>query len=214
MVGSVGYPPAPAGETPGPGGGGRAVRSAGGLCGVSEAPPALSGAAPSLPTVARRPVQLLLAAILVGVLAIALPGAVGGAATAPSVVRNALAQTATVQGAPDRTLVLSRVTVAPGAELALHHHLGTQVARVESGVLTYTVRRGGAVVRSGESDRQPPVVRSIRAGQTGRIRAGQWIVEQPSTIHQAANRGEAPVVIYLATLLKTGAPPSTPVTLP
>jgi quercetin dioxygenase-like cupin family protein len=108
----------------------------------------------------------------------------------------------------------SRVVVEPGARLALHHHLGTQVARVQSGVLGYTVRRGSVVVRSGESDQSPQVVRRIGAGQTGSIRAGEWIVEQPSVIHQAANRGTEPVVIYLATLLEKGAPPSTPVSLP
>jgi hypothetical protein len=57
-------------------------------------------------------------------------------------------------------------------------------------------------------------VRTIKAGQTARIQPGQWLVEQPSDIHEAANRGTAPVVIYLATLLKTGAPPATPVTSP
>jgi quercetin dioxygenase-like cupin family protein len=147
-------------------------------------------------------------------LASLLPAAFGDTQVAPTAVRNALAQTDHVQGAPQRTLVLSRVVVEPGAKLALHHHLGTQVARVQSGVLTYTVRRGAVTVRSGESDAQPVVVRTIGAGQTGRIRAGQWIVEQPSTIHQAANDGSKPVVIYLATLLQTGAPPATPVTLP
>jgi quercetin dioxygenase-like cupin family protein len=137
----------------------------------------------------------------------------GRSEVAPNVIRSALAQTSSVQGAPDRTLALSRVAVDPGAKLALHHHLGTQVARIQSGILSYTVRRGAVVVRRGESDRRPEVVRTIKAGQTGRIRAGEWIVEQPSDIHQAANRGSKPVVIYLATLLKRGAPPSTPVSL-
>ena len=54
----------------------------------------------------------------------------------------------------------------------------------------------------------------IAAGQTARIQAGQWLVEQPSDIHEAANRGSSPVVIYLATLLKNGSPPATPITLP
>lgn len=54
----------------------------------------------------------------------------------------------------------------------------------------------------------------IKAGQTAPVRGGQWIVEQPSDIHEAANSGSTPVVIYIATLLKTGAPPATPVTLP
>jgi quercetin dioxygenase-like cupin family protein len=160
------------------------------------------------------PPRLLLALALLGAFALGalLPDAFGSSEAAPTVIRNALAQTSRVRGAPDRTLVLSRVAVAPGAKLALHHHLGTQVARIQSGVLTYTVQRGAVTVRSGESDRQPQTVRTIAAGQTARIQAGQWIVEQPSDIHQAANRGSTPVVIYLATLLETGAPPATPVT--
>ncbi len=143
-----------------------------------------------------------------------LPAALGKNAAAPTAIRSALAQTDRAQGAPGRTLVLSRVVVPPGAELALHRHLGTQVARVESGVLSYTVRRGSVAVRRGESDRQPQLVRTIAAGQTGSIRAGEWLVEQPSVIHRAANRGSRPIVIYLATLLAKGAPPSTPVTPP
>ena len=48
----------------------------------------------------------------------------------------------------------------------------------------------------------------------GIAQGGEWIVEQPSDIHEAANKGSQPVVLYLATLLKTGAPPSTPVSVP
>jgi quercetin dioxygenase-like cupin family protein len=111
-------------------------------------------------------------------------------------------------------MVLSKVVVEPGAKLALHHHLGTQISRVASGTLTYTVRQGSAVLREGDAEKAPRLVRTIAAGQTARIQAGQWLVEQPSDIHEAANRGSTPVVIYLATLLKKGAPPATPVTLP
>lgn len=85
---------------------------------------------------------------------------------------------------------------------------------MQSGVLTYTVRRGSAEVRKGESDQDPVLVRTIKAGQTAALRGGQWIVERPSDVHEAANRGTAPVVLYLATLLKDGAAPSTPVSLP
>ena len=160
--------------------------------------------------------RILIALALLGAFALGavLPGAFGRTDAAPTAIRNALAQTSKVQGAPQRTLVLSRVEVEPGAKLALHHHLGTQVAQVEAGTLAYTVRRGSAVVKTGESDQNPKVVRTIKAGQTAPIRTGQWIVEQPSDIHEAANRGTAPVVIYLATLLKAGAPSATPVELP
>jgi mannose-6-phosphate isomerase-like protein (cupin superfamily) len=162
-----------------------------------------------------RPSHLLIVLGLVCAFALGavLPGAFAEEKKAPGAVRNALAQTSQVQGAPKRTIVLSRVIVDPGAKLALHHHLGTQVAHIMKGTLTYTVREGAAVVSEGESDAQPRVVRTIKAGQTGRIQTGQWIVEQPSDIHEAANRGKVPVVIYLATLLKTGAPASTPVVL-
>jgi quercetin dioxygenase-like cupin family protein len=148
------------------------------------------------------------------VLGALLPLAFGDSTATPTVVRNALGQTEHVQGAPGRTLILSRVVVGPGAQLALHHHIGTQVARVTSGILTYTVRRGSVVVYSGDAEKDPVKVRSIKAGQTGHITAGQWLVEQPSTVHEAANDGSQPIVIYIATLLKTGAPPATPVTLP
>jgi quercetin dioxygenase-like cupin family protein len=168
-----------------------------------------------VPPRALRP-RILIALALIGAFALGavLPGAFGQTKAAPTAIRNALAETSQVQGAPRRTLVLSRVEVEPGAKLALHHHLGTQVAHIEAGTLTYTVRRGSVVVRKGESDQNPRTVRTIEAGQTARIKTGQWIVEQPSDVHEAANRGSTPVVIYLATLLKTGASPATPVTLP
>jgi hypothetical protein len=86
---------------------------------------------------------------------------------------------------------------------------GTQVAYIQAGVLTYTVKSGGVTVFSGPADNST-IVRKIDAGRTGAIRAGQWIVEQPSTVHRAANKGKTKIVIYLATLLKKGAPPSTP----
>jgi quercetin dioxygenase-like cupin family protein len=126
-----------------------------------------------------------------------------------SAVRTPLAQSTKVKGAKGRTLGLSRVTIPVGGTIALHHHEGTQVAYIQSGVLTYTVQSGSVTVMSGPAD-DPKVVRRISGGRTGKISAGQWIVEQPSTIHQAANDGSAKIVIYLSTLLKTGAPPSTP----
>jgi quercetin dioxygenase-like cupin family protein len=150
-----------------------------------------------------------LAVVAVLAMAIVLPTAFGASAPTPPPVRKGFAQTEHVQGAPGRTMVLSKVTVPPGAKLAVHHHLGTQISRVTAGTLTYTVRSGQAELFEGESE-EPTPVRTITAGQTARITAGQWLVEQPSDIHQAANRGSAPVVIYLATLLKDGAAPSTP----
>jgi quercetin dioxygenase-like cupin family protein len=151
--------------------------------------------------------------LVLAALALVAAGGVAGYVVAQSggasATRAALAQSPKVKGADGRTLGLSRVTIPAGGTIALHHHQGTQVAYVQSGVLTYTVKSGSVTVRSGPAD-NPTVVRKISGGQTGKVRAGQWIVEQPSTVHQAANNGSAKIVIYLSTLLKTGAPPSTP----
>ena len=157
-----------------------------------------------------RRLRLTLAVAATALVAI---GAVAGYVIAQSggatAVRTPLAQSTKVKGAKGKTLGLSRVTIPAGGTIALHHHEGTQVAYIQSGFLTYTVKSGSVTVMSGPAD-NPAVVRKISGGQTGKIRAGQWIVEQSSTIHQAANNGSAKIVIYLSTLLRTGAPPSTP----
>jgi quercetin dioxygenase-like cupin family protein len=151
--------------------------------------------------------------LLVAAIALVATGAVAGYVIAQSggasAVREPLAQSTKVKGAKGKTLGLSRVTIPAGGTIALHHHEGTQVAYIQSGILSYTVKSGSVTVMSGPAD-NPTVVRKISGGQTGKIRAGQWIVEQPSTIHRAANNGSAKIVIYLSTLLRTGAPPSMP----
>ena len=132
--------------------------------------------------------RLAAALATLAIAAMALAGLAGGdlatsAPGTPEAKRDAMAQTGRVQGAPQRELVLSRVVVPPGAKLALHHHLGTQVARVEAGVLTYTVQQGSVVVRRGQSDANPTVVRKIRAGQSGQIMA-QFRTLAPSQVEQ------------------------------
>lgn len=167
-----------------------------------------------MPTSPRSRLALALTVVAAFALGALLPGALAENGSEPTALRTALARSEQVQGAPNRTMVLSRVVVEPGAKLALHHHLGTQMSRVASGTLTYTVRKGSAVLSEGDAEKDPRRVRTIDAGQTARVKPGQWLVEQPSDIHEAANRGSVPVVIYLSTQLKSGSPPATPVTLP
>lgn len=128
-----------------------------------------------------------------------------GDTTAPAPKRVELAASDSVRGAKGRTMRLSRVTVPAGAKLALHHHPGTQISNIEQGTLTYTVKTGQVKVMRGDASK-PTLVRTIKAGQTAGIRSGQWIVEQPNVIHQAANRGKTDVVIAIATLFPDGAP--------
>jgi quercetin dioxygenase-like cupin family protein len=144
--------------------------------------------------------------------------AVGGAAGAiaisaitddpPAPTYNSLARTVNPIGAKGRALGLSRVVIQPGAKIPLHYHQGTQVAYIQSGTLTYTVHTGSVKVMTGPGD-DGTLVREIKAGQTGKIKAGQWIKEVPSEQHRANNLGKKKIVIYLANLLKKDASPST-----
>jgi quercetin dioxygenase-like cupin family protein len=153
-------------------------------------------------------------AALCALVAVAAMSAYAGAQMAGGpepVVREALAQDVNPAGAKGRTLGLSRVDVQPDAQLALHRHPGVQIARIEQGVLTYTVVTGAVNVWRGNPEAKATKVRTIRAGQTAPIRTGQWIVEKPGTIHRARNRGKKTIVLYVATLFRNGAPPAIPV---
>jgi hypothetical protein len=129
---------------------------------------------------AARPMGRIRLAVVVSAIGLLATGGVVGQVIAQSggstVVRTPLAQSTKVKGAAGRTLGLSRVTIPVGGKITLHHHQGTQVAYIQSGVLTYTVKSGGVSVMTGPAD-HPTVVRKINGGQTGRIEAGEWIVE-------------------------------------
>ena len=133
----------------------------------------------------------------------------GGADPPVVVTRQSLAEVAAPPGAPHRTLGLSKVVVMPGAELASHHHPGEQLGYVAEGVLTYSVETGFARLMTGPGD-DATLVRKIKPGQTVRVKPGQWLVEEQDEVHHARNAGTAPIVIYLATLLRTGEPAAIP----
>ncbi len=149
---------------------------------------------------------------LAGAVALAIPAVAGGsyAVAAGDPVREDLAADQNPVGGKGRTLGLTRVTIPAGAQLAAHTHPGTEIARIEKGTLTYTVIRNGSVpVYRGDGDAARKV-RTLRPGQTARLRPGMWIVEKPGMVHRAANRGDSRVVILLSSLFPNGAPPSSP----
>jgi quercetin dioxygenase-like cupin family protein len=155
--------------------------------------------------------HIRLAVIILAALSIA-GAAFAQQATTPSAKRVALAQVVDPAGAKGQTLGLSKVTVPPGAKLALHVHPGTQTAYIESGTLTYSVKTGSVPVYRGAADQKPKLVRRVTAGHTAQVRAGQWLIEKPGVQHFAANRGSKPIVILAATLLQDGKPPAIPIT--
>ncbi|HEX4733372.1 MAG TPA: hypothetical protein VH247_03075 [Thermoleophilaceae bacterium] len=158
----------------------------------------------------RARLALTILALVAGAAGAYAAGAASGQSS-PTAVREALAQAVSPSGARGETLGLSRVVIPPRAQLALHVHPGTQIAYIDKGTLTYTVRTGAVNVYRGQADKGPRLVRRITAGHTAKIRAGQWVIEKPHVQHFGANRSAKPIVILAATLLKNGQPPAIPV---
>ena len=133
-------------------------------------------------------------------------GATGaaGASVAP-VVREVFAA-GDPRAAPDQRLELVRYTIQPGTALALHRHPGMQLARIESGILTYTVTAGQVTIHQADGG-----TRLVRAGDTARIVAGEWIAEDEGVVHFGANEGPAVVVILASSLLEAASSPAIPV---
>lgn len=130
------------------------------------------------------------------------PGASGAAG---GIDRKILARD-TPANAPGQTLYLEEVEIAPGAELPAHFHDGTQIASVRSGILTYDIVEGSAAVTRADGDTE-----RIVAPAEITLRPGDSLTETRSLVHYGSNRGDEPVVISVAALLKDGAPLATPV---
>ena len=64
---------------------------------------------------------------------------------------------------------------------------------------------GSAKLMTGPGD-HGKLLKKIEPGMTVRVKPGQWLVEKQGEVHHAANAGEVPIVIYIATLLRTGEP--------
>jgi hypothetical protein len=109
-------------------------------------------------------------------------------------------------------LSLTEAVLQPGTGFPPHRHPGMQVAYVQSGTLQYTVFQGTVKIFRGHPGSSQELVRVLRAGQTGSIKTGQWIIETPSLHHKGANTGRKRVIILLATLLRSNQPPAIPVT--
>ena len=133
-----------------------------------------------------------------------------GSSTPPAAQRIPLA-TGAPSFAPGRQLSLMRVEIPPGTAFAPHRHPGMQLAYVVSGTLSYHVYRGTVKVYRGPADGTQTLVRTISAGHSGSIGAGEWIVETPSLWHSGGNDGTKPVTILTAALLSSKLPVAIPV---
>jgi quercetin dioxygenase-like cupin family protein len=159
-----------------------------------------------LPTKPIRAVALVAIGLIFGACG-ATPAASAPAASAPGpspapVVRAILAG-GDPAAAPGQRLELARYTIQPHTKLAAHHHPGMQLALIETGTLTYTVISGSVDVHAADG-----TTRTISAGQTGTINAGEWIAENEQIVHFGENGTDKPLTILASSLFLAGAPPA------
>lgn len=133
----------------------------------------------------------------------------GGSRT--EVVREVLGQDPDPPGAPGYTLTLVRYTIPPGATLSPHVHPGVQMARIESGELTYHVLEGVAQVQD-TSAGGDAAGRGVTAPDTITLTAGQTVIETGDMVHFGANDSGEPVVIVATLLTEDGKDLAVPVT--
>lgn len=131
--------------------------------------------------------------------------AAGSVVKANGITRTILSVTRPAN-APGQVLYLTRVRIAPKAKLAEHFHDGTQVASVQSGVLTYRITSGTATITAANG-----TARTVTGPKTVRIKAGESLVEGAGLTHYGSNATAKPVVILTAALIAEGAGLSTPV---
>lgn len=115
---------------------------------------------------------------------------------------------ATPAAAPDQSLQLARIEIAPGTKLPAHVHPGTQLASIASGELTYTVLRGEIRVERAASNGTPGPVEVLKTGETTVLHPGDAVIETEGMLHFGENLGTEPVVILAASLFAAGEPAS------
>ena len=136
------------------------------------------------------------------------PTTMGAPTTTVQVRSDVLVDLADPPGADGRTLSLVRYTIAPGAKLVPHVHPGVQMARIESGVLTYTIVSGTALVR-----RAGTVANVAVTGPTTiTLRTGDSVIEMDGMVHFGENHSTKVLVIIATLLTKDGHKLAEPVT--
>ena len=111
--------------------------------------------------------------------------------------------------APGINLVLTRVTLGPGAVIPLHVHPGQVIVTVESGTLAFTVVGEGQVLRAGAGT--PTAGEAMPASTEVMLEPGVWWTEGSDGAHTARNPGDEPTVLLVAALVAADQPFRLPV---
>jgi quercetin dioxygenase-like cupin family protein len=105
-----------------------------------------------------------------------------------------------------QSLVLARVTFAPGGSIGAHTHPGTLVVTIESGTLGFTLIDEGEMVikRSGEPGTDV-VDETLTTGVETQLLPGDWFAEM-GMVHSARAIGDEPAVVTFSGLITAGEP--------
>lgn len=113
---------------------------------------------------------------------------------------------ATPIGDGSQTLVLARVTIAPGGSIGDHTHPGTLAVSIEQGTFGLTFADEGemTVIRAPEAGGEA-TQEQIVAGEEATLTAGDGFIET-GMVHSARNLGDTDTSVVLSGLVTTGEP--------
>lgn len=107
---------------------------------------------------------------------------------------------------PGHSLVLLRLTLEPGAQIAAHGHPGAVALFVESGIFGTEFTRGsGQITRASEGSMEP-VVEQVSSEAEVLLHARDSLAYGHDAAHTMRNAGDEPLVLLVSALLSSEEP--------
>jgi len=101
--------------------------------------------------------------------------------------------------APDRTLILMRVTMEPGVSIPPHSHPGPVALYVESGIFGTEFFEGHGTLQPAPVDGTPVPAIEMQPGDDVQMPAGDHLFYD-GAVHTMRNDGEEPLVLLISAL--------------
>lgn len=102
---------------------------------------------------------------------------------------------------PDRTLMFLRITMDPGVAIPFHHHPGSVIVVVQSGLFGTEFKEGeGVVTRYGQEAPE-----TVIAGDDTTLHPGDTLSYE-GAVHSMRNDGPGPLVLLVSALLDPAQP--------
>ena len=103
------------------------------------------------------------------------------------------------------SLALMRLTLVPGTLISEHHHPGSVMLAVQSGVFTTTFTQGSAVITRSATADAAGAVEPVIIGAESVLEAGDSVYYERDTYHTMSNHTDEPLVLLAAVILDVGA---------